>query len=79
MSLVSHVSTDSSIVRFQTIYEDRPYAQIYYLAGSLTDAVILSTLRADTITVHYRNGKTGKVLNPFKFPREGKTVNTSEN
>jgi len=73
-SLVSHVSTDTSIVRFETVYLDKPYAQIYYLIEKLADKDILHSLRQDTLTVHYRNGKTGQVVNPFKFPQEGKTI-----
>ena len=79
MSLVSHVSTDSSVVRFETIYEDKPYAQIYYLKDKTSESQILTSLRADTMTVHYSNGKTGSVVNPFKFPSEGVTILSSKN
>ena len=79
MLLVSHVSTDSSIVRFQTIYEDKPYAQIYYLRGSLADDDILNTLRSDSMTVYYSNGRIDKVLNPFRFPVAGETISIREN
>ena len=79
MSLVSHVSADSSIVRFQTIYTDQPYAEISYLKDKISEDRILKTLRTDTMTVHYRNGKTGRVLNPFKFPHDGLTIVSPEN
>lgn len=73
-SLVSHVSTDSFVVRFRTVYNEKPYAQIFYVKDQVTEESILHTLRQDTLTVHYRGGKTGQIVNPFKFPEEGKNL-----
>jgi len=78
MPLVSHLSMDSSLVRFQTVYYDKPYAQIHYLKSNHREDQILSRLRADTIMVQYTNGKTGRVLNPFSFPVDGVTILSSE-
>ncbi len=74
MSLVSHVSNDSNIVRFKTLYEDKPYAQIYYVTDLVTENGIFNSLNSDTLTVHYRGGRIGKVVNPFKFPVKGTTI-----
>ena len=73
-SLVSHVSTDSFVVRFRTIYNEKPYAQIFYVKNQVTEESILHALRQDTLTVHYRSGKTGQIVNPFKFPEAGKNL-----
>ena len=78
MSLVSHISSDSFIVRFMTLYEDKPYAQIFYVKDSVTDEYILKSLRQDTLTVQYNNGRTGQIVNPFKFPVYGKTLVSSQ-
>jgi hypothetical protein len=40
----------------------------------VTEESILHTLRQDTLTVHYRGGKTGQIVNPFKFPKAGKNL-----
>ncbi len=76
--LVSHLSTDDNVVRFQTVYTDKPYARIYYVTGKISPDSIYAALQKPTLTVHYRNGKTGKVKNPFKFPVPGKTLTVKE-
>ncbi len=74
MSLVSHISTDSMIVRFETVYKDKPYAIVYFVNGKVKESGLFSLLTADTLTVHYSNGKTGQKLNPFRFPEKGAIV-----
>jgi len=76
--LVSHLSTNDHIVRFQTVYEDKPYARIYYVAGKITPDSIYSALQKPLLTVHYRNGKIRKIKNPFRFPAPGKTLTIKE-
>lgn len=74
--LISHLSTDTSIVRFSTQYIDGPVADIYFLKDAIDEKGIYTALSADTMTVHYSGGKTGKVKNPFRFPKEGTIIKT---
>ncbi len=69
--LVSHLSTDDFIVRFQTIYKERPYARIYFVRGKTDVEHIYRALTLPKLTVHYRGGKTGEVKNPFQFSEKG--------
>jgi hypothetical protein len=72
--LISHISTDTSIVRFNTLYIHFPVADIYFLKEKVNEETIYSALASDTLTVYYRGGKTGRVVNPFKFREKGKTL-----
>lgn len=76
--LVSHLSGDDYVVRFETIYTGRPWANIYYVTAKTSPDSIAGALRQPQLTVHYRNGKTGKVANPFKFPGPGKVYSLKE-
>ncbi len=67
--LISHVSTDDYVVRFRTLLKKgKPLAQIFYVKGKTSADKIYEALNKEMLTVHYRNGKTGQVKNPFKFP-----------
>jgi hypothetical protein len=70
--LVSHISTDDYVVRFETVYLDKPYANIYFVKEKTIPESIEKALNDQQLTVHYSNGKTGNVTNPFKFPSQGK-------
>jgi len=72
--LMSHISTDTSIVGFKTQYTEKPVADVYFVKGNVDEDLIYSTLIADTLTVHYRGGKTGKVKSPFKFKEKGEII-----
>ena len=72
--LVSHISTDDNVLRFQTLYKDVPYARISFVKGKISPDSIYAVLQKPMLTVHYSNGKTGQVKNPFKFPQEGKII-----
>lgn len=72
--LMSHISSDDNVVRFQTVYEDQPYARIWFVKDSVPADSILTRLQNPQLTVHYRGGKTGQVKNPFKFTKSGKIV-----
>ena len=74
--LMSHISTDTSIVGFKTLYTEKPMADVYFVKEKMDEENIYSTLIADTLTVHYRGGKTGKIRNPFKFKEKGKIIST---
>ncbi len=72
--LVSHLSSNDFIVRFRTIYQDQPYALIYFVKDRVQPDSIYQALTSPQLTVHYRNGKTGQVKNPFRFPQKGMVV-----
>jgi len=72
--LVSHISTDDHVVRFRTLYTDQPYAQIFFVKGKVAADSIYSALNKPFLTVHYRNGKIGKVKNPFSFKQPGSVL-----
>ncbi len=72
--LVSHLSSNDYIVRFKTIYSDAPYALVYFVKNKVQPDEIYSMLTSPVLTVHYRNGKTGKVRNVFRFPRKGEVI-----
>lgn len=72
--LVSHISTDDNVLRFQTLYKNGPFARISFVKGKVSPDSIYAALQKPMLTVHYSNGKTGQVKNPFKFPREGKII-----
>jgi len=77
--LVSHLSTNDFIVGFKTILEDKPYAYITFVKNKVEPDSIFSALNKLYLTVHYRNGKTGKVKNPFRFPVKGEVIKTNHN
>ena len=72
--LMSHISTDTSIVGFKTLYTEEPVADVYFVKDKVDEEVIYSTLISDTLTVHYRGGKIGKMKNPFTFKDKGKII-----
>ncbi len=69
--LVSHISTNDDIVYFETVYEDQPYAKVYFLKDKLTETELYHEISDDSLTVHYSDGRTSKVVNPFRFPDPG--------
>jgi len=73
-TLVSHISWDDGIVRFNTQYLERPSALITFVTDQTNPEAIFESLNKDTLHVSYRGGKTGKVVNPFKFPETGQLV-----
>ncbi|MHB2156582.1 4Fe-4S binding protein [Calditrichota bacterium GD2] len=75
MMLVSHLSTNDYIVRFKTdIVDEKPYAFVYFVKNKVPADSIFSALNKPQLTVHYRNGKTGLVNNPFRFPEKGEVI-----
>jgi len=77
--LISHVSTDDYVVRFRTVLKKgKPVAQIFYVKDKTTPESIYTALNQKMLTVHYRNGKTGQVKNPFKFPQKGHVLSIAD-
>ncbi len=72
--LTAHISADTGIVRLQTVYLDRPYAQVYF-SPALTDSnSVFRYLTSDTLRFQYSNGKKGMRKNPFIFREKGRVI-----
>jgi polyferredoxin len=66
--LVSHISADSSIVRFATsLIAERTVAHIYFDPARMDTSTIYRLLMADTLSYFQRDGSLGKIENPFTF------------
>ncbi len=72
--LTAHISADTGIVRLQTVYIDKPYAQIYF-SNELTDSNSVYTyLTGDTLRFQYSTGKKGERINTFVFKAKGHVI-----
>ncbi|HID38053.1 MAG TPA: 4Fe-4S binding protein [Calditrichaeota bacterium] len=69
--LAAHLSMDSAIVRFETVYTDQPYARIYFVKERISQDKIWHMLTQDTLHFMYKGGKMGQKKNPFRFKTEG--------
>jgi len=76
--LISHISADSGIVRYKTLYTDRPVARIYFNPEWVDTAKIHSMLLPDSLTYFKRDNTTGKTPNIFKFAYPSNVINVSE-
>ncbi len=67
--LVSHLSNDKGIVKFQTFLNDsaEEMVSISYVDSVTNINNIYQYLNSDTLVFTYSSGKTGKVANMFKF------------
>ncbi len=71
--LVSHISADSSIVRFATsLIGYRPVAHIFFDPARIDTSTIYSLLMADTLAYFQRDGSLGKIVSPFTFELPGR-------
>ena len=61
--LISHISADSGIVRYKTLYTDRPVAHIYFNPDWVDTSKIHSMLLPDSLTYFKRDNTTGKTQN----------------
>lgn len=69
--LVSHISHDDYIVKFETVFEDKTYADIHFIKDQTTPESIYDALKKEKLHIIYSNGKEVDMPNSFKFPREG--------
>ena len=70
--LVSHLSNDNGIVAFQTKLDDnyKEVIEISYVDTMTNIPNINASILADSLTITYSSGKTGKVKNMFDFSKE---------
>jgi copper chaperone CopZ/NAD-dependent dihydropyrimidine dehydrogenase PreA subunit len=67
--LVSHMSNNDGIVRFQSLVsENGPILRLWFVNTMTQASDISKMLTAGELTVHYPDKTTKKVKNPFKFP-----------
>ncbi len=74
--LISHLSNDEGVVGFETSLDvsDEEVATVWYVDTLTTPEKIFGYVNADTLLIHYSDGRTGRVANPFRFPEPGKTT-----
>ncbi|MCK7539220.1 MAG: hypothetical protein MZV63_54015 [Marinilabiliales bacterium] len=74
--LISHLSNDEGVVGFETSLDvnDEEVATVWYVDTLTTPEKIFGYVNADTLMIHYSDGRTGRVANPFRFPEPGKTT-----
>ncbi len=76
--LISHLSNDKGVVGFETSLdqEGEEFATVWYIDSLTTPENISGYLNTDTLLIHYSDGRTGKVANPFRFTESG--ISTGE-
>jgi copper chaperone CopZ len=67
--LISHLSNDNGIIEFKTFLNDslKEMVAISYVDTMTNEEAIYRKLNSDTLQFNYSSGKTGKVVNMFKF------------
>ncbi len=67
--LISHLSNDEGVVGFETQLDEKgdEVAVVWYVDTLTTPENILGYMNADTLLIHYSDGRTGKAVNPFRF------------
>ena len=67
--LISHLSNDSGVVGFETSLSDagEEILTLWYVDTLTVPARIFGALTADSLLLHYGDGSTGTVPNPFRF------------
>lgn len=74
--LISHLSNDSGVVGFETSLDENgeEMAAIWYVDSLTTPEKIFDHINADTLLIHYSDGRTGRFANPFRFPEPDSTA-----
>lgn len=66
--LISHASNDDGIVRFSILFKDEgPLLRIGYVKSMTSPEKISKLLNEPELQVHFPDGKTEKVQNPFRI------------
>ena len=67
--LISHISNDEGVVGFETLLNDagEEMVTLWYVDTLTVPARIFSVMNADSLLLHYGDGTTGTVPNPFRF------------
>ena len=66
--LLSHVSNNRGVVKFETVAADKGFKlQLMTVKGKLTREDLTGILSADSLTVHLNDGTTQVLKNPYSF------------
>lgn len=76
--LVSHISNEDGIVRFRTLFTDRPVALVYFDPAQIDSGKVRNLLTATKIQVTFRGGKQKEFDNPFGFRKPAKLLSVAE-
>ena len=76
--LISHLSADDHIVRYQTTFTDRPVVRIYFHPGFVDTTKIHHKLFVDTLVYFTNDTTTAKTPNIFKFKYPSRLITISD-
>jgi polyferredoxin len=74
--LVSHLSNDSGVVGLETSVNDEgsEMLTVWFVDSLTVPDKIFSAVNADSLLLHYADGSTGSVGNPFRFKEKGAVI-----
>ena len=75
--LISHLSADDHIMRYQTTFTDQPIARIYFYPGFVDTAKIYHWLFVDALVYFTNDTTTAKTRNIFKFKFPCRSITVS--
>ncbi len=76
--LTSHLSNWKGIVRFATRYGKVPTAYVFYVSEKISADEVKKAISSKFLKVHFSDGKTKEVKNPFKSKPEGEILSAVE-
>jgi Pyruvate/2-oxoacid:ferredoxin oxidoreductase delta subunit len=71
--MISHLSNDEGVVGFETSLDSagEEVATVWFVDTLTTPENIFGYVNADTLRIHFSDGRTGSVVNPFRFQEPG--------
>lgn len=76
--LISHISADDHIMRFRTLFTDRPVAQIFFHPEFVDTTKIHQMLMAETLTYFTSDTTTATTPNIFEFEYPARIVSADD-
>jgi NAD-dependent dihydropyrimidine dehydrogenase PreA subunit len=76
----SNLSNFKGIIGFETSLDSagKEMCHVLFVDSLMTGDRIFKALKADSILLHYTNGRSSKILNPFSFPDNGVIKNNEK-
>lgn len=74
--LVSHLSNDRGVVGFETFIDNEgsEMLKLWFVDTLTVPDRIFAAINADSLLLHYADGSTGSVVNPFRFNEKGTII-----
>ena len=72
--LTSHLSNWKGIVRLATRFDGTPKAYVFFVKEKITPDEVKKAISSKMLKVHFSDGSTKKVKNPFRSKPEGEIV-----